>query len=73
MQNIIIIPCMIAIAVSGMKLYASITKDKRKENIKLEILRHTIFSLIMLILLIISAIIEIFISTNILSNIIKYF
>ena len=57
----------------GFKLYKSIIKDKRKENIKLEILRHTIFSLIMLILLIISAIIEIFISTNILSNIIKYF
>lgn len=72
-QNILFIPAILALAVSGFKLYKSIIKDKRKENIKLEILRHTIFSLIMLILLIISAIIEIFISTNILSNIIKYF
>lgn len=72
-QNILFIPAILALAVSGFKLYKSIIKDKRKENIKLEILRHTIFSLIMLILLIISAIIEIFISTNILCKIIKYF
>ena len=69
-QNILFIPAILALAVSGFKLYKSIIKDKRKENKKLEILRHTIF---LLILLIISAIIEIFISTNILCKIIKYF
>ena len=44
-----------------------------RENIKMEILRHTIFSLIMLGLLCISAIVETFISTNLLKNFLKYF
>lgn len=73
LQNIIFIPAMIAIGVSGFKLYKSIVKDRNKDNIKIEVLRHTIFSIIMLILLCISAIIEILISTNILKNFIKYF
>ena len=45
LQNLIFIPCMLALAVSGIKLYKSIMRDKRKENIKIEIFRHTIFSL----------------------------
>lgn len=73
LSNILLIPAILALAVSGFKLYKSIVKNRNKENIKLEILRHTIFSLIMLIVLIISAIVEIFISTNILKIIIKYF
>ena len=72
-QNIILIPALIAIAVSGFKLYKSIVKNRDRENIKIEILRHTIFSAIMLLLLCISAIIETFISTNILKKFIKYF
>ena len=72
LQNIIFIPAIIAIAVSGFKLYKSIVKDMRKDNIKLEILRHTVFSLLMLIALSISAIIEAFVSTNILVNVVKY-
>ncbi len=73
LQNIIFIPAILALAVSGIKLYKSIVKDKRKENIKLEILRHTIFSIIMLIILLITSVIEIFISTNLLNVFIKYF
>ena len=45
------IPAIIAIAVSAFKLYKSIVKDRNKENIKIEIIRHTIFSLIMLLVL----------------------
>lgn len=73
LQNIILIPAIIAIAVSGFNLYKSIVKDKNKENIKIEVLRHTIFSFIMLLLLCLAAVVEIMISTNILKKIIKYF
>ena len=73
LQNLIFIPAIIAIAVSGFKLYKSIVKDRKVDNIKLEILRHTIFSLIMMILLIISSLIETFVSTEILKSTIKYF
>ena len=73
LQNIIFIPAIIAIGVSGFKLYKSIIKDRNKDNIKIEVLRHTIFSTIMLVLLCIASIIEIFISTNILKKFIKYF
>lgn len=63
-QNIFFIPCIIAIAVSGIKLYKSIIKDKRKENIKMEILRHTIFLFIISICLIASSFVETYISGN---------
>lgn len=72
LQNLIIIPAIIAIAVSGFKLYKSIVKDRRKDNIKLEILRHTLFSLIMCLILCLGALVEIFVSTNILKAIIQY-
>ncbi len=73
LQNIIFIPAIIAIGVSGFKLYKSIVKDRNKENIKVEVLRHTIFSIIMMMVLCIASIIEILISTNILKHFIKYF
>lgn len=73
LQNIIFIPAVLAIAVSGFKLYKSIVKDRGKDNIKIEVLRHTIFSVIMLLILCISSIVEILLSTNLLKKIIKYF
>ena len=73
LQNLLIIPAILGLAVSGIKLYKSIMKDKTKENVKVEMLRHTVFSFIMLILLGISSVIEIYISTNILNLCIKYF
>lgn len=73
LQNLLVIPAILALAVSGIKLYKSITRDKTKENVKIEMLRHTVFSLIMLMILIISSVIEIFVSTNILKLCIKYF
>ena len=73
LQNLILIPALLFLGVSSIKLYKSIVKDRNKENIKVEVLRHTIFSVIMLCFLCISAMVEILISTNILKNFIKYF
>lgn len=73
LQNIIFIPAIIAISVSGFKLYKSIIKDKRRENIKIEIVRHTAFCGLMALVLCLSSIIEVFVSNNILKMIIKYF
>ena len=50
-----------------------VSVPRNKENIKVEVARHTIFSFIMLLLLIVSSVIEIFLSTNILKGVIKYF
>lgn len=72
-QNIVFIPVIITLAVSGMKLYKSIMKDKRKENIKLEIVRHTIVSIILFALLVVSSLIEVYISTNLLTACIGFF
>ena len=65
LQNILFIPCVLALAVSGMRLHNSIIKDGRRQNIKLEILKHTVFSMILLILLILSSVIEVYVSKNI--------
>ena len=66
LQNLILIPALLFLGVSSIKLYKSIMKDKRRENIKIEIIRHTIFSLVMLAILAISSIIETYLSTNLL-------
>ena len=73
LKNIIAIPCTIALAVSGMKLYKSIMQDRRKENVKLEVIRHTIFSIFMAILLIASSFIEVYVSQNLLKYSINWF
>ncbi len=64
-QNIIFIPTIFAIAISCMRLYKSIMKDKRRENIKIEILRHTVFCALASVLLILASLVETYISTNI--------
>ncbi len=73
LQNILFVPAIIALGVSCMKLYKSIMKDKRKENIKIEIIRHSIFSFIMLMVLVVSAVVKINVSGGILEGVIKYF
>ncbi len=60
------------LAVSGMKLYKSIMQDRRRENIKFEVIRHTIFAIFVLILLITASFIEVFVSTKILNIFLKY-
>ena len=65
-QNLLIIPAILALGVSGMNLYMSIIKNKRIDNMKVEIIKHTAFSTCMLMLLIFSAIIEVYISNSLL-------
>lgn len=66
LQNIIFIPILFALAISGIRLYKSIMKDRRRENIKLEILRHTIFSAMLAIIFILASFVETYVSSNIL-------
>lgn len=47
-------------------------EDRRRENIKLQILKHTIFSILMLILLLISSLLETYVSGNLSSIFLKY-
>ena len=72
LQNLIIIPCIFFLTISGMKLYKTIVKEKKKENIKLEIIRHAIFSVIILIFLIIASFVETYISTALFIKISNY-
>ncbi len=72
LQNIIFIPCIISLGVSGVNLYKSIMQDRRGENIKLEILRHTIFSIFILAVLVFSSALEAYVSTKMLGLVIKY-
>ena len=71
-HNIILIPCMLAVAVSGINLYKSIIKDRKKENIKIEIIRHTLFCLIMLVVMAVGSLIETYISSNLLVSVVSY-
>ena len=73
LQNILFIPAVLTLGVSSIKLYKSIIKDKRKENIKVEIIRHTIIAILMAIILIISSMLENGISITLLQKILKNF
>ena len=73
LQNIIFIPSIMILGVSSSKLYKSIIKDRRKENIKLSILKHSIVSIGIMLALILSSIIKIEISYRLIVNLIKYF
>ena len=73
LQNIIFIPALMVLGVSSIKLYTSIVKDRRRENIKLSILKHSIISFIIMVILILTSIIKIEISYRLIVNLIKYF
>ena len=71
-QNILFIPCIIELAVNGIRFYNFITKDNKRENIKLKLIKYTFSLFIVLFLLICSSLIEVYISNNILLLFIKY-
>ena len=64
LQNLIFIPVILCMTISCIKLYKSIMKDRRRENIKVEIIRHTLVSIMLGLLLIIAAFIESYVSTK---------
>ena len=72
LQNILFIPALLTMGVSSIKLYKSIVNDRRKENIKIEIIRHTVISLIMLAVLLASSFIENEISVRLLQMTVKH-
>ena len=63
-QNIILIPAFWALGVSGLDLYKVITKNRHRENVKIEILRHTVFSSIIFCFILISCFIESYVSST---------
>lgn len=71
-HNIIFIPALFFIAVSSTKLCYAIMKNRTKENIKLEIIRHSILSIIAVLFFMLSSLIEVYISINLLTFITKY-
>ena len=73
LQNLIFIPVIMCMVVSCIKLYKSIMKDKRRENVKIEIIRHTLISIILLVILVFASLVEVYISTNLLMLCIQMF
>lgn len=73
LQNIIFIPALMILGVSSIKLYKSIIKDRRKENIKVSVFKHSIVSIGIMLALVLSSIIKIEISYRLIVNLIKYF
>lgn len=73
LQNIIFIPAIMILGVNSIKLYKSIIKDRRKENIKVSIIKHTMVSVMILIALVICSIIKVEISYRLIISLIKYF
>lgn len=71
-QNIIFIPALFFIAVSSTKLCYAIMKNRTKENIKLGIIKHSILSIISGLFFMLSSLVEVYISTNLLTFITKY-
>ena len=72
LHNIIMIPAILMIAVSGTNLCQAIIKNRTKENIKLEIIKHSIISFIGIIFFMLSSLAEVYISTNFFMLVVKY-
>lgn len=63
-QNIIYIPSYLAVAVSGIKLHKNIMIDRKKEDIKISILKHSIFSVMLLGIIFVGTIVESYVSST---------
>ena len=72
LQNVLFIPALLTMGVSSIKLYKAIVNDRRKENIKIEVIRHLVISCLMLIVLGISSILECEVSVGLLRLVVNY-
>lgn len=72
LHNLLFIPAIIALAVSGIRLYQTVVKNRNAESIKFALLKHSIFALIIMLILVLSSIIEVLISTNLFSLICNF-
>ncbi|MBR2786939.1 MAG: stage II sporulation protein M [Clostridia bacterium] len=64
MQNIIIIPTILMMNVSALKLYRTIIKNSKGANVKGEVARHTALCCTLIIPLVIASFIEAYISSS---------
>lgn len=71
-QNLILIPCILALGVSGTKLHKTLLRNKEKGNIKTEMYRHTFFCAIIAFAMCLSSFLEVYVSGNLIENFIKY-
>ena len=72
LSKMIEIPAIFFLSISSVKMYKNIIKDRSRENIKYAVTRYIIQIIIALILLIISAFVETYISSNLFLIILKY-
>ena len=62
-QNLVLIPAILALGVSGLDLYKVITKNRHRENVKVEILRHTVFFGVIFVFVLVACLIESYVSS----------
>lgn len=72
-QNLLLIPAIIATTVSGMRFLKAIIQNRRKESVIIEVISHTLFSTLMLAIMICSAFVEIYLSNQLLGMTINFF
>ena len=71
LQNIIIIPVILMLNVSSLRLYRNLIKRSKTVNIKAELIKHTIICFSMIIPIIIASFISSFFSSNLICYILK--
>ena len=73
LNKIVEIPAILFLAISGIKMYKTIIKDRSKENIRVAITKFAMNILISLIIFSISALVETYLSSNLFLIFVKYF
>lgn len=64
LQNIIVIPIILMLNVSAINLYRTLIKKNSKDNLKSELIRHTVLCCMLIIPLIIASFVESYISSS---------